>query len=144
MSIAGLKSKTKIEPMEAALANAEKSHHLENLFRKWREIEIALDAHAVEETDSIHSQAECNRLIEAPSTLMNSAAMTTSTTFRDLLFKPALWRWDAPELDDQPQRSDAIALSVFRGLVYLTGETGALTEIDKRTHIPQDVQSAQH
>ena len=87
MSIARHESKTEIQPMEAALVNAEKSHHLENLFRKWREIEIALNAHAVEDTDTTHSQAECNRLIEAQSTLMNSAAMTTSTTFRDLLFQ---------------------------------------------------------
>lgn len=142
MSIARLEIKTETQPMEAALVNAEKSHHLENLFRKWREIELALDAHAAEDTGSIHNQAECNRLIEAQSMLMNSAALTSSSTFRDLLFKLSLWRWDAPELDDQPQRSDAIALSVFRDLVDLTGETGVLTEIDKRTQILQDVQSA--
>jgi hypothetical protein len=75
-------------------------------------------------------------VIEMQTIIMARAATTPAATLSDVLYKLAMWRWDAPDLDDEMgvQRYDAMALSAFRDLarilkndaVLQPGDVGAL------------------
>ncbi len=119
------------------LGDGERSKQLEQLFREWRKMELEL-AEVGEKDDADASLEESDNKLEAQTVLMNTAAIIRGTTYRDLLFKLAFWRWDAPELEsslDQMKRYDALAYSAFRDLVELTGETVVMTNLDEKTRL---------
>ncbi len=75
-----------------------------------------------------HTQAEVeihnNNLFEAQERLMSTATTIRSKNDDHIAYKIALWRWDAPELDQRDgfiQRSDKVAYSAFKDLVRITG-----------------------
>ena len=128
-----------VEPMDIALLNSEKSHHLEELLRKWGVIEMIL---GTDDIDGAEDRADYSIIMEAPSALMHAAAGIPHSNFQDLLFKIAFWRWDATDLDDEPQKSDAMVLSALGDMAEFTGETIVLTDHDTRTPNLRSAQNA--
>jgi hypothetical protein len=75
-------------------------------------------------------------LIAAQTTIMRTAATLKALSARELLFKLALWRWDAPDLDqpiDEMERHHAVAYSTFRDLAALLSENTVLTDYDRQS-----------
>ena len=69
----------------------------------------------IDDSDDPNSHLdEKNYARAAQTVLMNTAAIVRGKNYRDLLFKLAFWRWDAPELGpsiDQMTRYEALAYS---------------------------------
>lgn len=78
--------------------------------------------------------ADTDATYDMQTVLLQTATQHPARNQRELLFKLALWRWDAPEMD-QPlgamSRYDAVAFSVFLDLVKLTGEDSVLKQVDR-------------
>ena len=65
---------------------------------------------------------------------MRTAATLPARCTRDLLYKLALWRWDAADLDqpvEDMNRADAVLYSVFMDLVKMLGARDVLKDFDK-------------
>ncbi|MEM8799149.1 MAG: hypothetical protein AAGF15_03620 [Pseudomonadota bacterium] len=93
------------------------------LFEMYRDIAFEL------ETEDGNAEG----LESAQTALMQTSASRRAHTIHELLFKLALWRWDAPDLDipmDQMTRYDAVAYSVFRDLAAMLCDTSVLTARD--------------
>ena len=98
-------------------------NHHEALFEIYRRIEADLQP----------DDEKMDALIDAQTTIMRTASTLTASSTRDLLFKFALWRWDAPELDQplhEMKRHDAVAYSVFCDLAAMLSEVSVLTDYD--------------
>ncbi len=97
----------------------------ESLFAIYRDIESRLTA----------DDDDADNLIATQSVVVRSAAMLPARTVRDVLFKLALWRWDAPNIDtpiDEMMPYEAAAFSALNDLVDLTAEAGVLKSGDTR------------
>lgn len=118
-----------IQEQSGAQADLREDHH-EKLFDVFREIDAAIgrcreDANADEKAAS---------LIEAQGVVMRTAATLPARCTRDLLYKLALWRWDAADLDqpvEDMNRADAVLYSVFMDLVKMLGARDVLKDFDK-------------
>ncbi|MEX6632564.1 hypothetical protein [Hyphococcus lacteus] len=115
----------------AAPLTAERTDHHQQLFAVFKKIENALaqntNSDAPEETKRIEG------LIEAQTVVIRTAATLPARTAKDLMYKLALWRWDAPDLDKPVQdmhRADAIAYSAFRDLADMLSDNSTLKDID--------------
>ena len=124
----------KLNIMDAqTVANASpdaREDHLEKLFNVFRQIDEVLGDCAG--PDDLGDEKAAG-LIDAQTVVIRTAAALPARTYHDLLYKLALWRWDAPELDqpvDQMNRSDAIAYSAFRDLAEMLGVENVLKDFD--------------
>lgn len=81
------------------------------------------------------SDERADELLAEQSEVIRQAVSAPTNIIREILFKITLWRWDAPDLEalNNLDRHNALAYSVFRDLVNLTGASNALTEDDERT-----------
>lgn len=126
MSAASLKKDTPEFVADAAY-QPEGEEHLKKLFDLFRQIGDVLAG--CEEGDP-----KATGLMEAQTVVVRTAAAVPARTMRDLLYKLALWRWDAPNLDkptDEMCRGEAVAYSAFRDLVKALGENDLLKDFDK-------------
>ncbi|WP_031554799.1 hypothetical protein [Parvularcula oceani] len=72
------------------------------------------------------SEARRTGLLDMQEFILMVARETPARTLEQIVYKLALWRWHAPDLDgDELQPSDAVARSSFDDLVGLTGAAGA-------------------
>ncbi len=129
-----LNSLKKDMPVDHGIADLEsvaKEDHLEKLFTVFRQIDNVLgDCAGPDEL----GDAKAAGLIDAQTVVIRTAAALPARSMNDLLYKLALWRWDAPELDqpiEDMNRSDAIVYSAFRDLVRLLSDTTVLKGFDK-------------
>lgn len=104
----------------------------DDLHRRLFELFVSLggkiDAAEIANDDQVSGLKKARNLIVRIITLLQAR------TKRDLLYKLALWRRTAPNLDKpfgELSDLDAIAYSAYRDLVDLTGEHGVLTEFDR-------------
>jgi hypothetical protein len=110
--------------------NPDDDHH-EKLFDVFRQIDAAI---AECGSDDEAEQGRAASLIEAQTVIIRTAAALPARCMRDLLYKLAIWRWDAPELDQPVEdmgRADAIAYSAFLDLSKMLGERDVLKDFDK-------------
>lgn len=110
--------------------NMREDHH-ERLFDVFRQIDEAISACS---KDDPASDDKAAGLIEAQTVVMRTAASLPARCMRDLLYKLALWRWDAADLDqpvEEMNRSDAIVYSAFLDLVKMLGERDVMKGFDK-------------
>ena len=90
---------------------------LESFFKIWLTLERRNSA-AREDIDPVEDATP------AQTNLMELVASIEAKSLEDLAYKLALWRWDAPDLDDPSaamSRCELVAYSAFRDLVNLTG-----------------------
>jgi len=109
---------------------AQDDHH-EKLFEVFRQIDSAI---AECESGNEAEDGRAASLIEAQTVIIRTAAALPARCMRDLLYKLAIWRWDAPELDqpvEEMGRADAIAYSAFLDLSKMLGERDVLKDFDK-------------
>ncbi|MGF1542975.1 MAG: hypothetical protein ACFB00_00430 [Parvularculaceae bacterium] len=102
--------------------NAEDGAHA-RLFATYRNIETRIRK----------DDQTASALIAAQTFVMRNAASLPALTLEDLLYKLALWRWDAPDLDqpsDRMTRYDAVAYGAFRDFAAMMPTTPVLTEFD--------------
>lgn len=128
MNVSSLRKE--IEAVEDAARPETQDDHHERLFELFRKLDREL-AGCGSGSDADERSAS---LIEAQSVLMRTAASLPARSMRDLVFKLALWRWDAPELDrpvEQMTRADAVAYSTFRDLARLLCDDVVLKDFDK-------------
>lgn len=105
--------------------------HHERLFEVFRELDAAI---AECEVGDEESDAKATGLIEAQTVVIRTAAALPARCTRDLLYKLAIWRWDAPDLElpvEDMNRADAIAYSAFLDLSKMLGATDVLKDFDK-------------
>ena len=105
--------------------------HLEKLFDVFRQIDAAIGECKTEEA-AADDAAE--NLIDAQSVVLRLAATMPARTSRDILYKLALWRWDAADVGQHAEgmnRADAIAYSAFLDLVAMLGARDVLKDFDK-------------
>lgn len=110
-------------------ADLNDDHH-EKLFDVFRQIDAAIAECGAGPDD----EARAESLIEAQTVIIRTAAALPARCMRDLLYKLAIWRWDAPELDQPTEemgRADAIAYSAFLDLSKMLGERDVLKDFDK-------------
>lgn len=75
-------------------------------------------------------------VIEIESEIMAKAAKIPSDTVKGALYKLAMWRWDAADIDvpeGDMLRSNAVAYSAFRDLARLLKEERVLSPRDRRS-----------
>ena len=126
MSVASLKNDMPDRAADAA-PGPEGDDHLKKLFDLFRQIGDVL-------ADCEDGDARAAGLMEAQTVVVRTAAAVPARTMRDVLYKLALWRWDAPDLDkptDEMCRGEAVAYSAFRDLVKALGENDLLKDFDK-------------
>lgn len=101
---------------------------LKDLFRVFRAAEASLVAYH-EASCGAADDMRADWVIEMQSLIMQNAAATRAETMTGVLYKLAMWRWDAPDLEDADdvQRSDRLALSAFHDLARLLKEEDVLT-----------------
>ena len=78
-------------------------------------------------------ETKADALTQTQCDIIYAAARLEAHLIREVLFKLALWRWMAPELDqpvENMQPCDAIAYSAFRDLAKILGEESTLNEFD--------------
>ena len=117
-----------IEALQDSQRAGERDDHHERLFQTFRKIDVELAECGA------GADARAANLIEAQTVVMRMAAALPARSMRDLVFKLALWRWDAPELErpiDEMTRADAVAYSTFRDLARLLSDTSVLKDFDK-------------
>ncbi len=118
-----------ITDRSASRAGMIEDHH-EKLFEVFREIDAAIGRCG----EGADAEQKAAGLIEAQGVVMRTAATLQARSMRDLLYKLALWRWDAADLD-QPvhdmNRADAVIYSAFLDLVKMLGERDVLKDFDK-------------
>ncbi|WP_428407046.1 hypothetical protein [Hyphococcus sp.] len=120
---------TEIREQAGPRAGMAEDHH-ERLFEVFREIDAAI-SRCSEGEDADDKAAG---LIEAQGVVMRTAATLQARSMRDILYKLALWRWDAADIDQPVQdmnRADAIIYSAFLDLVKMLGERDVLKDFDK-------------
>ncbi len=128
MSIQTLR--TEIEDIQDPRRGSERDDHHERLF----EVFLKIDAELARCGAGAEAEDRSASLLDAQTVLMRTAASLPARSMRDLVFKLALWRWDAPELDrpiEEMTRADAVAYSTFRDLARILGDSSVLKEIDK-------------
>lgn len=109
---------------------ASEGHH-ERLFEVFRQIDEAIGA---DNKDGSASDEKTAGLIEAQTVVLRTTASLPARCMRDLLYKLAMWRWDAADLDqpmEEMNRSDAVVYSAFLDLVAMLGERDVLKEFDR-------------
>ncbi len=109
--------------------STEEDHH-EKLFDVFRQIDAAI----ADSGSGADDEGKAASLIEAQTVIIRTAAALPARCMRDLLYKLAIWRWDAPELDQPTEdmgRADAIAYSAFLDLSKMLGERDVLKDFDK-------------
>lgn len=97
----------------------------EALFGIYREIDEHLKA----------ATTGSEELIDAMNEALRTCAALPAMSAREVLFKLAMWRWDAPGLDyrlDDLARHDALAYSAFLDLARSLEETSVLKPADHR------------
>lgn len=105
---------------------------LESLFRMYRAADAALECYG----RAGHSAADSacyDRVIDTQSAIMRRAVAVKASSIKGVLYKLAMWRRDAPDLNvplDELMRYDAIAVSAFRDLASLLGEEDILIQDD--------------
>ncbi len=119
------------EIQETALPHGDmREDHHEKLFDVFRQIDAELADCNLEKGAADERIAS---LIEAQTVVLRTAASLPARCPRDLLYKLAMWRWDAGL--DQPMedmnRADAIAYSAFLDVVKMLGERDVLKDFDK-------------
>ncbi|MCK5748805.1 MAG: hypothetical protein KAH44_21500 [Oricola sp.] len=133
MSVVSLKQEVSQIRSEADLNPDHPEDHLKKLFDLFRQIEASLSNCT---GDDAASEEKRSGLIDAQTVVMRTASVLPARSMSDLLYKLALWRWDAADLD-QPletmSRKNAIAYSAFRDLAKMLGDDTILTDFDK-TH----------
>ncbi len=80
-----------------------------------------------------NTETKADGLLEAQCVIMNAAASVDAHSIQDVLYKLALWRWFAPDLDhpaDELEPLDAITYSAFRDLSHILKERSVLTDFD--------------
>ncbi|MBI1391680.1 MAG: hypothetical protein GC152_02955 [Alphaproteobacteria bacterium] len=95
----------------------------EQLFAVYRDIDALLR----------DGEQSTQTLVQAMNETMRAAAEIPATTPREVLFKMALWRWDAPGIDYRLadlSRHDAVAYSAFRDLAGLLDEEAVMKDSD--------------
>lgn len=130
----GKRQRASQEQMQEALSHMASSNRIAELFQSWRRLENSIS----------EAGQDADGLIDAQSLLMHTAALMQSKTPRDVLFKLAFWRCDAPDLDvplGEMQRGDAVVYSAYRDLVHLTGATEVLTKLDKETNLLRNLET---
>src|SRR3990167_3046694 len=97
-----------------------RASRLEELFNTFRACERNLDEYN-RSSGGAEDDVRADWVIEMQTIIMAKAAATPAATLNDVLLKLAMWRWDAPDLDEEmdAQRYDAMALSAFRDLARL-------------------------
>ena len=78
--------------------------------------------------------ADIDGLIDAQTVVLRTAAALPALTAEALLYKLALWRWDAPDLSpdlDDMTPFDAVAYAAFRDLAAMLGAADVFTEQDR-------------
>lgn len=129
MPVASLQRAVSEIEVEAAERSDAQEDHLEKLFNLFRQIDEVLADCSGEQGD-----AKAAGLIEAQTVIIRTAAVIQARCKRDLLYKLALWRWDAPDLDkplEEMSRSDAILYSAFCDLAKTLGDETVLKDFDK-------------
>ena len=115
----------------AAPLVAERTDHHQRLFAVFQKIENALTQDP--NSDPTEEANRIEALIEAQTVVIRTAAALPARTAKDLMYKLALWRWDAPDLDkpiEDMERADAIAYSAFRDLAVMLSDNSTLKDID--------------
>lgn len=110
--------------------------HLKRMFRTWRDIEAKIAANEADVEEGAIEKADDDAYRMAQKALMDTAAAIRGSSLEDILYKLALWRWEAGDLGaslDEMKRGDAMVYSAFRDLAELTGESDVVTERDRRT-----------
>ena len=129
--------KTFGEIREAALSpeTGDKNLH-KRLFELYGEIERSLPNQSAAANDATDAPGAADELTDIQAEIVALAANLNAELIHEVLYKLALWRWLAPELD-QPfcdlQISDAVAYSAFRNLADILGERNVLTDQDRAT-----------
>lgn len=87
------------------------------------------------------SDERADNLLAEQTGIIRKAVSTPATNIQEIMLKMAIWRRDAPDLETPSRmyRHDALAYSVFRDLVVLTGAFRFLTEIDRRAGLLREV-----
>ncbi len=132
-------------PSDHEAREKDTSEHLEEMFSDWRRLEKRLSELGAHDEMSVQEKQECDQIIQAQSLLMNTAALLNGSTYRDLLFKLAFWRWDAPELGKslgEMTRYEALVYSAFRDLVRMTSNENVATDLDRRTNYLREPDAA--
>lgn len=132
MDIANLRKEiTEIQKEALPQANLREDHH-EKLFDVFREIDSEIGRCKPENESEDGSRL--NSLIEAQTIVLRTASSLPARCLRDLLYKLAMWRWDAADLDqpmEDMNRADAMAYSAFLDIVKMLGEQDVLKGFDK-------------
>ena len=107
---------------------------LKNLFEIFVKIENVLEL--AEESSSTSELEEISgRLIDAQSRALQIASQIQASSAGDLLYKLALWRWDAPEINGDHtdlKRYEAVMYSTFLDLAKIVGDDMVLKEMDRK------------
>ncbi len=131
MDIASLRKEI-VEIQETARPHADmREDHHEKLFDVFRQIDAEIGNRNLEHDGTDERLAS---LIEAQTIILRTAASLPARCPRDLLYKLAMWRWDAANLDqpmEDMNRADAIAYSAFLDIVKMLGERDVLKDFDK-------------
>lgn len=118
------------------LANQKNKDHkscLKNLFEIFVKIEKALEL-AEESSNSKELEEISGRLIDAQSHALQIASKVRASSAKDLLYKLALWRWDAPEINGEYtdlKRYEAVMYSTFLDLAIIVGDDDVLKRMDR-------------
>lgn len=107
-----------------APSSVRENHH-EALFDVFRKIERDLSS----------GDKDRAALLSARDVLVRMSASLPARSPREILFKLALWRWTATNMDgplDELDIHKAAALSAFRDLAAMLSETSVLKEADRQ------------
>ncbi|MBT8473807.1 MAG: hypothetical protein HKN14_13260 [Marinicaulis sp.] len=113
--------------------NEDQKSCLKSLFEIFVKIEKSLDL-AEESSSSRELEEISGRLIEAQSHALQIAINIPARNARDLLYKLALWRWDAPEINGEHtdlKRYEAVTYSTFLDLAMIVGDDEVLKKMDR-------------
>lgn len=131
MNVTSLNQEIESIQAHAAPLIAARTDHHQQLFAVFQKIENALTQE--KNADAPEAATRIERLIEAQTVVIRTAATLPARTTKDLMYKLALWRWDAPDLDkpvEDMHRADAIAYSAFRDLAVMLSDNSTLKDID--------------
>ncbi|MEQ8935103.1 MAG: hypothetical protein RIE56_04860 [Amphiplicatus sp.] len=95
----------------------QKASQFESFFKLWLTLERR-NCLAREEFEAVDDATP------AQTNLMELVASVEAKSLEDIAYKLALWRWDAPDLDDSSvgmSRCELVAYSAFRDLINMTG-----------------------
>ncbi|MEM9170268.1 MAG: hypothetical protein AAGC56_11515 [Pseudomonadota bacterium] len=117
-------AKHEIEQLARTDAGASDHDQIEKLFRIFIGMQQKLRP----------DDEEADTVLTVQSVLLRTAATLSARTHREVLFKLALWRWDAIDANadiDAMTRDQAVAFSAFEDLAALLNEPSVRTLSDK-------------